>query len=228
MRPFVFSALFFALGAVAYAAFTGRPSAAGPVETLAPGGVVMRVSDARRASLPARPPVQTRVGTVTYPVEGATETALLRSLLARGPRTDGGVFFGLTTAETDLHYRTVPSAAGCALADVAVDLEVTVTLPDWEPPPDAPPALRRDWGRFLDALRRHEDGHRRIAVEGAEVLHAAVAGLRRPTCEAATADGRRRVARFQVEAAAAHRRFDDETGHGRTQGAVWPVVRDEG
>ena len=226
MRPVVLAALLSALSAGSFAVLAGRPLSAGTVETSAPGGVGAPASE--RAGLPDRPPVQARTTTETYPVEGTTGAELLRSLLTRGPRADGNVFFGLTTAETDLHYRTAPSAAGCALADVTVDLDVTVTLPEWAPPPDAPPALRRDWGRFLTALRQHEDGHRQIAVEGAEALHAAIVGLRRPTCAAATAEGRRRVARLQIEATAAHRRLDAETGHGRTQGAVWPTVRDEG
>ena len=30
--------------------------------------------------------------------------------------------------------------------------------------------------------------------------------------------------RVRIETDAAHRRYDDETGHGRTQGAVWPLA----
>jgi predicted secreted Zn-dependent protease len=170
--------------------------------------------------------VRARFATDRYRVDGGTETEVLRSLLAHGPRHGGDVFFGLTASQADLRYHTETSAAGCALVDVVVDLDVTVTLPRWRRPPGAPRALRRSWDRFLAALSRHEAEHRRIAVENAEALHAAVAGLRRPTCAAVTEAARRRVARHQTEAAAAHRRFDAETGHGRTEGATWPAPGD--
>lgn len=170
-----------------------------------------------------RPPVQTQRSTETYPVAGETAEALLQSLLASGPKTEGGAYFGLTTAETDVRYHTVRSARGCRIDGVEVDLRVAITLPAWDPPPNADDTLRRDWARFLHALRRHEDEHGAIAERSATALHRAVSEIRRPTCEDAVAAGRQLVGRLQIEAEAAHRRFDEATGHGRTQGAAWPL-----
>lgn len=170
-----------------------------------------------------RPPVQTVRSTETYAVTGETAEALLQSLLRGGPKTESGAYFGLTTAETDVRYQTVRSAGGCAIDGVEVDLRVVITLPAWEPPPGADDELRRDWARFHVALSRHEDEHGAISERNATALYRAVSEIRRPTCGDAVAAGRQLVGRLQIEAEAAHRRFDETTGHGRTQGATWPM-----
>lgn len=221
MRALALVAVLAALCLGGYVALSGRPPLGEPeAQSFA---VVSSVEAAGAAGGGRRPPVLTRLRTETYAVDGATVDEVLRSLLERGPATEAGVFFGLTTAETRLRYRTLASDRGCAIADVEVDLDVTVTLPAWQPPPGVPSEVRRDWRRFLHALRGHEDEHREIAERKAGALHRAVSAVRAPTCEAAVAEGRRRVGRLQIEAEAAHRQFDRETDHGSTQGASWPV-----
>ena len=168
-------------------------------------------------------PIQTRVQMRTYAVGGGTVGELLGSLQSGGPQLGEEVFFGLTLAETDLRFSTVELGDACELRDVRVILNLTVTLPEWDVPPDADPGLVRDWHRFRRALVDHENEHRRIAERGADALYRAVQGLRRTSCDQASADGRRRVDQLGIEVEAAHRRFDEETIHGRTQGAVWPL-----
>ena len=170
----------------------------------------------------ARTPVQKRIEEETYPVYGGTAAELLRSLQRSGPRTGGEAFFGLTRASMDLRYDTVDLGHGCELRDVRVRLDLTVTLPTWTTPRSGSGDLDRAWGQFLSALRRHESEHVRVAEQGAEALYRAVEGVRRPSCAEAEAEGRRRVDRLQIEIEAAHRQFDERTGHGRTEGAVWP------
>ncbi len=181
------------------------------------------VRDVRPLAVPH--PVRTSIRTERYRVGGGTAGRLLGSLQDAGPRVGSEVYFGLTVSEMNLGYSKVEMGGECELRKVRVDLDLTVTLPEWDAPPDADPGLVHEWRQFQQALADHEDEHRRIAEEGAASLYWAVQGLRRASCDEADADGRRRVKQVEIEVQAAHRRFDDLTGHGRTQGAVWPLPK---
>ena len=171
----------------------------------------------------AEPAVRTITRAAPYAVAGGDAQALLVSMVQHAPHSDGDVFFGLTTTELSFRYGHRTVAEGCALANVRVDLLVTTALPEWTPPADAPYDLRRDWTRFAAALARHEAQHRTIGEDGASAVQRDLDGLTAPTCAMADAEARRLAERAGIETEAAHRRYDDETGHGRTQGATWPV-----
>lgn len=209
-----------ALTVLGLAALTLRPDlvpgagAGGVLEASAGGGVADEARPAAR--------VVTTAQQQPYAVEGATAEELLRSMVARAPESQDGTYFGLTVTELSFRYRHRRTDAGCALNDVHIDLAVRVALPAWTPGPGAGYDLRRDWARFTSNLRRHEDRHRTLAESGADRIRAALDGLEARTCAAVDAEAQRRAEQIQRETDAAHRRYDDETGHGRTQGAVWP------
>ncbi|MEM1118336.1 MAG: DUF922 domain-containing protein [Bacteroidota bacterium] len=158
-----------------------------------------------------------------YTVTGDTEDEILRSLVMGGPSNEGEQFFGMTQADMRLEYRTAETNTECFLVDVEVRLGVETTLPAWDRPRGVDGALRSDWHRFLSALTRHEARHKEIVEEGAAKVYRAVASLRRPTCAEVEAEARRRLDRIEIEMEAAHRLYDEQTGHGRTEGAAWPL-----
>ena len=172
----------------------------------------------------ARPaaPVAVTDEVLPYPVAGADTGEILRSMAAAAPREGGETFFGLTTTSLSFRFGTRTAGGACRLDDVHVALAVQVVLPEWTAPPGTVSDLRRDWARFRTNLARHEDEHRTLAEAGAERLRNALDGLAAPTCAGARAEAARTANRISIETGAAHRRYDDETGHGRTQGAVWP------
>ncbi len=186
-------------------------SAPAPRVTVAGGGMV------------AEPSLRTTDHEAPYAVTGGDEQAILLSMARNAPPAEGGIFFGLTTTELSFRYGHRAVAGGCALSNVRVMLHVTTALPEWTPPPDAPYDLRRDWTRFASALQRHEARHRTIGEAGAAKILHDLEDLVAPTCAQADAEARRRAERAGIESDAAHRRYDDETGHGRTQGASWPL-----
>ena len=147
------------------------------------------------------------------------------SMAQAAPQTDDETFFGLTTTALSFRYRREQQAGRCTLTDVRVDLAVSVELPRWTRPPGAPYDLARDWARFESALRRHEDVHRVLAEDGAEATRVALDRLAAPTCAEADLSARAIADRINIETEATHRRYDDETGHGATQGASWPLRR---
>ena len=230
MRPLLFALSLSALGIGSYVGLTSgwAPGSTSGEATVVGerSGVVSVSGTASGEPAPVPPPstsgVRTTLATETYAVQGTTEDGLLSSMAAQAPRPDGEVFFGLTTAEIGLRFRPTPVSGGCLLRDVEIDLALTVTLPEWVPPAQSDPALVRDWGRFRRALAGHEGRHREIAEDGAERMLRALDGLRRQSCEVANDEAQRRLERLEIEVEAAQRRYDSETGHGRTEGAVWP------
>lgn len=173
----------------------------------------------------AEPSLRTSLRMAPYAVTGADAPAVLASMAREAPPAEGGVFFGLTTTTLSFRYDHRAAPQGCALANVRVDLAVTTALPEWTAPPNASYDLRRDWARFRAALERHEARHHAIGETGADEVLSALGGLSARTCAQADAEARRRAERTGIETDAAHRRYDEETGHGRTQGAVWPLQR---
>ena len=167
-------------------------------------------------------PVRADVRTVPYRVTGHSVETLLASLRDGGPRVGGDIFFGLTSTSLSYRFGYRERAGLCETTGARVDLDVTITLPEWQSTPAAPYELRRDWQRFSQALRRHEERHRDLAVEHAHAVRRAVDGLRAPTCDAVAALAAQRAAQAQTVAEAAHRAYDASTGHGESEGAVWP------
>jgi predicted secreted Zn-dependent protease len=234
MRLLVLAVILPALGAASYWVLTEGP--------LAPASVELVSADSLRAAAtalaagddgsgpppgpppkPDRPPIQVDRTHETYAVTGKTADEVLRSLLDHGPRDGESIYFGLTETALDVRYDPTVISGGCIIQDAEVDLDLVVTLPEWMPAPGTDPALLRDWGRFRRALAQHEERHQTIALDGAQAAYRAVAGLYRGSCEEAVAEARGRLERLGVEVSAAHRRYDHETKHGRTEGAAWPV-----
>ncbi|WP_412070155.1 DUF922 domain-containing protein [Rubrivirga sp. IMCC43871] len=235
MRLLAFSLSLATLGSASFWALTAgplAPTAEHPVEALQPVAAADGWSSDTTAPggpspSPVAPPrtIRPRVSTRTYAVTGTTEREVLRSLLDAGPRDGDDIFFGLTQTELDVRYEPTAISGGCVIRDTEVDLDIVITLPEWLPATDLALDLQSDWRRFRRALEAHEDRHRAIAVEGAERAFDAVAELYRPSCEEADSEARRRLEVLGVEIKAEHRRFDQETGHGKTDGAVWPVQK---
>jgi predicted secreted Zn-dependent protease len=177
---------------------------------------------------PARPAaaggdgVRLAVSVRPYEVTGRSAQDLLAAMQERGPRHGDRSFFGLTTSELRYAYRYGTRGGRCSADEVAVTVNLTVTLPQWTPPRGTPYALEREWRVFERALRGHEDDHRRIAEEEAATILRALGALRAPTCEALDAEARRQAEDIRARYAVVHQDFDRRTSHGRTQGAVWP------
>ncbi len=157
-----------------------------------------------------------------YEVEGASPQALATALATHGPEYNGHRFFGMTEWALTADYQWEDGANGCALTDITVQIDVETELPHWRESWTKDAALRTDWYRFLGALDRHERGHRDLAREAADTVRRRLATLNAPTCAVARREARRVAIEVMNAYDARHRSYDLSTGHGYTQGAVWP------
>ncbi len=173
-----------------------------------------------------------------YVVSGSSAEALTEAMRAKGPRlsVNGDTTRRPFQARTNWHIRwrfkhgleegTQEDNTACVVRDVQVDLDVRMTLPQWEVPPNAPPRLVRQWERYKEALRHHENAHRDHGFFAARHTYRAIKNLRSASCETMQEKAEQIAARIRERYVRAGRRYDRETNHGRTEGVVWPPKDD--
>ena len=147
-----------------------------------------------------------------FEVQGNDFDTLLAALNANGG------FHG--KAEWKLSYRYQPKRAGrvCSLQSVSTQLDLSMTLPRWTPPPGASANLHGRWTRYVSALRVHEEGHLQIGRDFDTSLKKSLAVIR-ARCD--QLDGR--LKEIFATLLAQHQKrdidYDRDTAQGRTQGA---------
>ena len=188
---------------------------------------LMALASPEEAPAPKAPALgllEERTETVYYDVHGQTPYALASSLAARGPKHGGERYFGMTEWTLRASYGRRTEAGACRLTDVAVHLDVEISLPRWNG--DEEHALRPDWDEFVGALDAHEHGHRTLALEAADAVRAALAELERADCRTLWRDAEATMIAVMADYDERHRAYDLYTNHGYTQGVVWPRTSD--
>jgi predicted secreted Zn-dependent protease len=156
-----------------------------------------------------------------YTVRGSTVAAVRDDMTTKNWGQNPGAYDA--TVKWNLHWtwRHDPSGPGrCMLVSPIVTLELSYWFPSWDPP-EAPSAeLKAQWAAYIDALQRHELGHRNVAVSAANaILRAFQDGFPGPTCEEAEAAAAACIRGILAAHGDLDRRYDDVTRHGATQGA---------
>lgn len=155
-----------------------------------------------------------------YDVHGDTLADAVQWMDLHGPSgADGRRFHGYTEWRLVWRYRYRPDRSGCAVDSVETELDVTMQLPRWHMPHDAPGAAVHEWERYSAALRAHEDGHAGIGAAAADALKRQLEALRSTTCPALVAEVERVGTAILEQYRARELEYDASTGHGATQGA---------
>lgn len=176
--------------------------------------------------LPARAELEapTIRDTIDYrDISGSTRSALIASLdrIAVGEPGEER-YYANTHWELRWSFRIASTGGDCHVTSASTDLTVNMRLPRWNPPRNAPRDLIERWNRFSTALRKHEDGHRDIAIDAAHELASRITNTPPASdCEKLKLSVSRRADAVLDEYRGKERRYDDTTGHGRTQGAVF-------
>ena len=154
-----------------------------------------------------------------YDIDGSSAGALRNQISRLGPKDESGTSHdALTVWSLEWTYGTAQRGDRCALRDVKVTLNVSVTLPRWKPPPTATAELLKTWQAYLKAVRLHEAGHRTIAERNAREVVAALTALRRASCERLSDEATRTAEQIVADGRARNRAYDVQTRHGQTQG----------
>jgi predicted secreted Zn-dependent protease len=131
------------------------------------------------APAPLRPTVTLSItkATTYYPVHGATTTAIFEQINAqRLLERNGEHASGLTSATSDMRLRMVSdeSRAVCTPLEVALTLDLVVTLPRHESPDELPRDVRERWNHFVARVAAHEQRHVDISVDGVTAVKARI------------------------------------------------------
>ena len=192
------------------AAGSAPPAGGGSVPTAKPGAPATGKAPSTTAAVAGAAP--RGVTLLFYDVQGSDFETLLAALNA-----NGGFH---AKAEWKLAYTYVPKRAGraCSANPVSTQLDLSMTMPRWTPPPGASPALFARWQRYTAALRKHEEGHLQIGRDFEDSLKRSLTVINE-RCEQLEA----RVKGIFDLLLEKHRKldadYDRETAHGRTQGA---------
>lgn len=163
-----------------------------------------------------------------YPISGSTVSNLQSQMSDFGPLSE--LEQRNYAAEVVWHvqwsYDYAMSDRGCAVTNAVSTVDVTVTLPQWDSPPDASPSLIAAWNQFLAALHVHENGHLEHGVAaGTDVLSLLEQFPTYSSCDdlrAAVSSETRQIIQYYNQQDI---EYDHETQHGLTQGAVFPPSR---
>lgn len=187
--------------------------------SLASAGAV----EAQVSSLgPVPPGMVVRSDEDHYTIFGSTAAELRRSMRESGPTENGRRWDGYTTWNVQWRFRYAMRTGSCRITTMTVEYDSHIVLPRWTAPAGAPAPLRREWNEFARALRAHEEGHRNIGAEAARQVMRRIGALTLPSCTHMAAEANALGHRTLDEFRGRQRQYDEETGHGRTQGAVWP------
>jgi predicted secreted Zn-dependent protease len=163
-----------------------------------------------------------RVHTSYYHIDGVSATVLAAQLDQNGPvGPDGNHYAGRTRWDIQWRFRHRQQGTSCTVRDVAVAVGITQILPRWREEGKAAPALKARWSRFIDALKRHEDGHKEHGLKAGKEIEAAVLSVKPAgNCEemeaAANAAAQAIVVKYQL----LDEDYDRRTEHGLNQGAT--------
>ena len=154
-----------------------------------------------------------------YDIDGSSAGALRNQISRLGPKDETGTSHdALTVWSLEWTYGTAQRGDSCALRDVKVSLNVSVTLPRWKPPATATAELLKTWRAYLKAVRLHEAGHRTIAERNAREVMTALSALRGTSCGRVSDEATRTAEQIVADGRARNRAYDVQTKHGQTQG----------
>ena len=158
-----------------------------------------------------------------YTVRGSTVAAVREDMTAKSWVEKPGAYDATVKWSIQGAWRHESNGhGGCILASPIVTLNLTYWFPSWDPP-EAPSAeLKAQWAAYIDALQRHELGHRNSAVSAANaILRALEHGFSGPTCNEAEAAATACMRGILAAHGDLDKRYDDVTRHGATQGAFF-------
>jgi predicted secreted Zn-dependent protease len=155
-----------------------------------------------------------------FDLQGSTARELRADLSRLGPVGETGVRGdGYTEYQIAWRFSMALNDGVCSAQEVAVDLAVTMQLPRWHPPASTSSELRDTWRRFSVDLRKHEDGHHKIARSAAKAVKRRLkADIKAPSCEALKTRMNTVATDVLREYREKQHEYDLETDYGRAKG----------
>ena len=150
-----------------------------------------------------------------YEVSGATEGEIREQLNALASVDENG-YRGDALTSWEIHWMWDGyGTESCDLSSVTATYDVRVRFPRWNPPQDASRELIVKWNIYVRALAEHEKVHVDNVVASLPYVIKAIRGAACDTAEARAQEVLALIRQYDID-------YDERTGHGETQGAIFP------
>ena len=156
-----------------------------------------------------------------YDITGATVGELGRQMRKNGTSwKDGKEYAAVTRWDIHYNYDIFSGDGGCSVKSVKTDVDIVYHLPR-RLSSGADSKLAAQWDIYLAHLKQHEFGHKDIAVKAAAEINEILASLPsfKSRAELEQEANRRTRQKFQWMKEV-QIKYDDDTRHGETQGAI--------
>lgn len=158
--------------------------------------------------------VRETVATERYVVRGEAGPEVRKQLNRKGPQgydayTSWNILWNFT-------YRK--KGGKCVMQSVATRVDIRHTMPRLE---TGSSELKKSFNKYLESLQVHEDGHAEIGRDVARRIDQGIKGLSDLTCEKLGVRANALGYKIIKEGNALDLKYDAETGHGQSQGAIW-------
>src|SRR5438093_2422362 len=105
-----------------------------------------------------------------YTVAGATIREIHQSLAQARPWKNKSSVDGQTEWHVEWRFNVAPAGSICRCTFFTTTTTITLTLPRWTAPANAPVEVKTNWQRYITALGQHEAGHAQLALDAAAGL----------------------------------------------------------
>lgn len=161
-----------------------------------------------------------------YQISGNTADQLRAEMKALGPMTSSGRFDAKTDWFIHWHYNwhyDNPSQNPCYVTSVSVSADITHFMPQWINKSAGTPELQDKWNTFITNLTTHEHGHDINGRQAANDIEKALMSTpAQSNCSALQAALERNAKNLVAQHNDWDVKYDVDTQHGKTQGAVFP------
>ncbi|SCX89525.1 DUF922 domain-containing Zn-dependent protease [Desulfoluna spongiiphila] len=164
------------------------------------------------------------VQTEYYDIYGWTAEELREQMVRFGVVwRDGKTYDALTTWTASWRYSWESGPSRCRITAVETSVAVLHRYPRWVNKKEAGPGLQHRWERYMAHLATHENGHKNIGIAATAAIEQAIRQMPAlSNCQALEAAANGLAEEVLDTYRAQEASYDQQTGHGRTQGAVFP------
>ena len=167
--------------------------------------------------------LEVSVTTEYYSVYGIIREEINESLQENGPIGESGeIVTALTKSDLQWHINFLMDEYFCHIASVKASAKITYVLPKLEDLEYLEPELALGWNRFMSAVERHENSHRKISEASAAKMEMSLSNMRpEESCDKLKARANAIGDRIHGESIELNRKYDLDTAHGKNQGVVF-------
>jgi predicted secreted Zn-dependent protease len=159
-----------------------------------------------------------------YDIDGSTPDELRAQMKRNGTAwNDGKVYAALTTWDMHYNYDITGSDGSYHLDSIKTDVDIEILLPRLAPAAKASELMASTWNTYLGNLKRHEFGHRDIAVGIGEEIYQALSALGSNSSKSQLDHEAQSIIKAKFKKLKQSQiDYDQQTHHGKNQGADLP------